>query len=51
MWTRGSKPQDFEVMVYLTERHTIESEASRYDCVRRATAFFQAHLLRKRKSR
>jgi dipeptidyl aminopeptidase/acylaminoacyl peptidase len=34
----------FEVMVYPTERHTIETEASRYDYVRRVDAFFEAHL-------
>jgi dipeptidyl aminopeptidase/acylaminoacyl peptidase len=34
----------FEVMVYPTERHTIETEASRYDYNRRVVDFFDAHL-------
>ncbi len=34
----------FEVMVYPTERHTIETEASRYDYNRRVVDFFEAHL-------
>ncbi len=34
----------FEVMVYPTERHTIETEASRYDYDRRVVDFFDAHL-------
>jgi dipeptidyl aminopeptidase/acylaminoacyl peptidase len=38
--------KEFEVMVYPTERHTIESEASRYDYVRRVAAFFDKHLRR-----
>ena len=37
----------FEVMIYPTERHTIETEASRYDYVRRVADFFEAHLLRR----
>jgi len=36
--------KDFEVMVYPVEPHTIQTEASRYDYVRRATAFFDRHL-------
>jgi len=34
-------------MVYPTERHTIETEPSRYDYVRRVTDFFERHLLRR----
>lgn len=34
----------FEVMVYPTERHTIQSEDSRYDYVKRAAGFFAEHL-------
>lgn len=34
----------FEVMVYPVERHTIASETSRYDYVRRAAEFFDRHL-------
>jgi dipeptidyl aminopeptidase/acylaminoacyl peptidase len=36
----------FEVMVYPTERHTIETEASRYDYNRRVVDFFTTHLRR-----
>jgi dipeptidyl aminopeptidase/acylaminoacyl peptidase len=36
----------FEVMVYPAERHTIETEASRYDYNRRVVDFFDAHLRR-----
>jgi dipeptidyl aminopeptidase/acylaminoacyl peptidase len=36
----------FEVMVYPTERHTIETEASRYDYNRRVVDFFDVHLRR-----
>lgn len=39
--------KDFQVMVYPKEPHTIQTEASRYDYVRRAAAFFQEHLLRR----
>lgn len=39
--------KDFEVMVYPKEPHTIESEASRFDYVKRAAAFFEKHLLRR----
>jgi len=38
--------KDFEVMVYPKEPHTIESETSRFDYVKRAAAFFERHLLR-----
>jgi dipeptidyl aminopeptidase/acylaminoacyl peptidase len=38
----------FEVMYYPTEPHTIQTEASRLDYVRRATEFFDRHLRRKR---
>lgn len=38
--------KDFEVMYYPKEPHTIESEPSRFDYVKRAAAFFQEHLLR-----
>ncbi len=37
--------KDFEVMYYPVERHVIETEASRYDYVKRLTAFFDEHLL------
>jgi dipeptidyl aminopeptidase/acylaminoacyl peptidase len=36
----------FEVMVYPTERHTIETEPSRYDDNRRVVDFFTTHLRR-----
>ncbi len=36
----------FEVMVYPTERHTIETEASRYDYNRRVVDFFESYLRR-----
>ncbi len=36
--------KDFEVMYYPVEPHTIQTEASRYDFVRRAAAFFDRHL-------
>jgi dipeptidyl aminopeptidase/acylaminoacyl peptidase len=39
--------KDFDVMVYPTERHTIETEASRYDYMKRLAGFFDEHLLRK----
>lgn len=39
--------KDFEVMYYPIEPHTIETEASRYDFVRRATQFFDTHLIRR----
>jgi dipeptidyl aminopeptidase/acylaminoacyl peptidase len=32
-------------MYYPKEPHTIQTEASRYDYVRRAAAFFREHLL------
>ncbi len=38
--------QDFEVMYYPVEPHTIQTEASRYDYVKRAMTFFDRHLLR-----
>ncbi len=38
--------KDFEVMYYPVEPHTIQTEVSRYDYVRRATAFFDRHLRR-----
>lgn len=38
--------KDFEVMYYPVEPHTIQSEASRYDYVRRAAAFFDRYLRR-----
>jgi dipeptidyl aminopeptidase/acylaminoacyl peptidase len=38
--------KDFEVMYYPVEPHTIETEASRYDYVRRAMTFFDRHLRR-----
>lgn len=37
--------KDFRVMYYPKEPHTIQTEASRYDYVRRAAAFFREHLL------
>jgi dipeptidyl aminopeptidase/acylaminoacyl peptidase len=37
--------KEFEVMYYPVEPHTIATEASRYDFVRRATRFFEEHLL------
>lgn len=37
--------KDFEVMYYPVEPHTIQTEASRYDYVRRAAAFFDRYLL------
>lgn len=40
--------KDFEVMFYPVEPHTIQTEASRYDYVRRAVAFFDRHLRGKR---
>ncbi len=39
--------KDFEVMYYPVEPHTIQSEASRYDYVKRAMGFFDRHLLRR----
>jgi len=36
--------KEFEVMVYPVERHTIATEASRYDLVRRSAAFFDRWL-------
>ena len=39
--------RDFEIMYYPVEPHTIQTEVSRYDYVRRATAFFDRHLLRR----
>jgi len=36
--------KDFEVMVYPIEQHTIGTEASRYDLVRRSAAFFDRWL-------
>jgi dipeptidyl aminopeptidase/acylaminoacyl peptidase len=38
--------KDFEVMYYPVEPHTIQTEVSRYDYVRRAMAFFDHHLRR-----
>ena len=37
--------KDFEVMYYPVEPHTIQTEASRFDFVRRVTTFFDRHLL------
>jgi dipeptidyl aminopeptidase/acylaminoacyl peptidase len=37
--------KDFEVMYYPVEPHTIQTEPSRYDFVRRAMSFFETHLL------
>jgi dipeptidyl aminopeptidase/acylaminoacyl peptidase len=39
--------KDFEVMYYPVEPHTIQTEASRYDYVKRAAAFFDKYLLRR----
>jgi len=39
--------KDFEVMIYPVERHVIETEASRYDYMKRLTGFFDEHLLRR----
>jgi dipeptidyl aminopeptidase/acylaminoacyl peptidase len=39
--------KDFEVMVYPTERHTIETEPSRFDYVKRVTRFFAENLIRR----
>lgn len=36
--------KDFEVMYYPVEPHTIQTEASRFDFVRRVMAFFDRHL-------
>jgi dipeptidyl aminopeptidase/acylaminoacyl peptidase len=36
--------KDFEVMYYPVEPHTVQTEASRYDLVRRQAAFFDEHL-------
>ena len=36
--------RDFEVMVYPVEPHTVETEASRYDLVRRKAEFFDREL-------
>ncbi|MFQ6046087.1 MAG: prolyl oligopeptidase family serine peptidase [Gemmatimonadales bacterium] len=36
--------KDFDVMYYPVEPHTIQTETSRYDYVKRAVAFFDAHL-------
>jgi len=36
--------KEFEVMYYPKEPHTIQTEASRWDYVRRAAAFFREHL-------
>ncbi len=36
--------KDFEVMYYPVEPHTIQTEPSRYDFVRRVTRFFDKHL-------
>jgi dipeptidyl aminopeptidase/acylaminoacyl peptidase len=44
---RSMGVKDFDVMVYPTERHTIETEASRYDYMKRLTGFFDEHLLRR----
>ncbi len=37
--------KDFEVMYYPVQPHTIATEPSRYDFVRRAMSFFEKHLL------
>jgi dipeptidyl aminopeptidase/acylaminoacyl peptidase len=37
----------FDVMVYPAEGHGIETEKSRFDYVRRVTAFFELHLLKR----
>jgi len=39
--------KDFEVMVYPAERHTIATESSRYDYMKRLAAFFDRNLLRR----
>ena len=39
--------KDFEVMYYPVEPHTIQTEASRYDFVRRVTGYFDRHLRRR----
>jgi dipeptidyl aminopeptidase/acylaminoacyl peptidase len=39
--------KDFEVMVYPAERHTIVTESSRYDYMKRLAEFFQRNLLRR----
>ena len=39
--------KDFEVMYYPVEPHTVQTEASRYDQVKRAAAFFERYLLRR----
>ena len=36
--------KDFEVMYYPVEPHTIQTEASRFDFVRRVVGFFDRHL-------
>jgi dipeptidyl aminopeptidase/acylaminoacyl peptidase len=36
--------KEFEVMVYPVEPHTVETEPSRYDLLRRQAAFFDEHL-------
>lgn len=36
--------KEFDVMVYPVEPHTVETEASRYDLVRRQARFFDEHL-------
>jgi dipeptidyl aminopeptidase/acylaminoacyl peptidase len=38
--------KDFDVMVYPVEPHTVETEASRYDLVRRSASFFDRWLRR-----
>jgi dipeptidyl aminopeptidase/acylaminoacyl peptidase len=38
--------KDFDVMIYPAERHTITTEASRYDYMKRLTEFFERNLLR-----
>lgn len=37
----------FDVMYYPMEPHVVESEVARYDQVRRASAFFERHLVRR----
>lgn len=39
--------KDFEVMYYPKEPHTIQTERSRYDYVKRSAEFFRVHLLRR----
>ncbi|MFQ5702733.1 MAG: prolyl oligopeptidase family serine peptidase [Gemmatimonadales bacterium] len=39
--------KEFDVMYYPAEPHTIQTEPSRYDYVRRATKFFDRYLLRR----